>query len=82
MALEYNIKTFLTEGTDKRIGFMVKTDHGESFAIDRLIPIVDGKTAEQYTQEALAAAQDEIDEWASDSGSVGKKFNPSTGSFV
>tara|TARA_R110000803_G_C11731309_1_gene289697 strand:- start:53 stop:301 length:249 start_codon:yes stop_codon:yes gene_type:complete len=82
MTLEYKVKTFLTEGTDKRIGFMVRNSQGEGFAIDRLIPIVSGKTAEQYTQEALAAAQDEIDEWASDADSIGKKFDPSTGSFV
>ena len=82
MILEYKVKTFLTEGTDKRIGFMVKNDQGEMFAIDRLIPIVAGKTAEQYVQEALAAAQDEIDGWAADADSVGKTFNPSTGSFV
>jgi len=81
MALTYNVKTFLTEGTEKRVGFMVKNERNELFAIDRLIPIAEGKTAEQYVQEALTAAQDEIDEWASDAENVGKIFNPETGAF-
>jgi hypothetical protein len=82
MALEYNVKTFLTEGTEKRVGFMVKSSNGSLFAIDRLIPIQEGKTPEQYVQEALAAAQDEIDQWAADAENVGKTFNPATGTFV
>jgi len=82
MALEYNVKTFLTEGTDKRVGFMVKSSNGSLFAVDRLVPIQAGKTPEQYAQEALALAQTEIDEWAADAENVGKTFDPATGTFV
>jgi hypothetical protein len=82
MALTYNVKTFMTEGTDKRVGFMVRNDKNELFAIDRLIPIAEGKTSEQYVQEAWAAAQDEINEWASDAENVGKTFDPATGTFA
>jgi len=82
MTLEYNVKTFITEGNEKRVGFMVKNSNNELFAIDRLIPIEAGKTAEQYVQEALAAAQDEINQWASDAENVGKTFDPTTGTFI
>ena len=82
MTLEYNVKTFITEGNEKRVGFMVKNSNNELFAIDRLVSIVEGKTAEQYVQEALSLAQDEIDQWASDSENVGKTFDPTTGTFI
>ena len=41
-----------------------------------------GKTDEQYTQEALALAQPEIDAWDASSDRVGKKWDPNTNSFV
>ena len=82
MALNYVIKTFETDGSNKRVGFMVTTDNGQSLAIDKEIAIADGKTAEQYVQEALAAAQSEIDAWSGDADNIGKVWNPDSNSFV
>lgn len=78
--MEYEVKTFETEGSNKRVGFMVD-NNGKKFAIDRLIEIVEGKTDESYVQDALAAAQSEIDAWAADASVVGRKWNPETNSF-
>ena len=78
--MNYEVKTFETEGSNKRVGFMVDND-GKKLAIDRLVEIVEGKTDESYVQDALAAAQSEIDSWAADVAVVGKKWNPDTNSF-
>ena len=79
--MDYEVKTFETDGDNKRVGFMVN-DNGKRFAIDKLVPISDGKTDESYVQDALTAAQSEIDSWASDAAVIGKKWNPETNSFV
>ena len=78
--MNYEVKTFETEGSNKRVGFMVD-NNGKKFAIDRLVEIVEGKTDESYVQDALAAAQSEIDSWAADASVVGRKWNPDTNSF-
>ena len=78
--MQYEVKTFETEGSNKRVGFMVD-NNGKKFAIDRLVEIVEGKTDESYVQDALAAAQSEIDSWAADVAVVGRKWNPDTNSF-
>lgn len=79
--MEYEVKTFETEGDNKRVGFIIN-NNGKKLAIDRLITIVDGKTDESYVQDALAAAQSEIDSWVSDTAIVGRKWNPETNSFI
>lgn len=79
--MQYEVKTFETEGDNKRVGFLVD-NNGKLLAIDKLIAIVDGKTDESYVQDALAAAQSEIDAWAADAAVVGKKWNPDTNSFI
>ena len=79
--MEYEIKTFETEGDSKRVGFMVD-NNGKKLAIDKLVTIVDGKTDESYVQDALTAAQSEIDAWAANTAVVGKKWNPDTNSFI
>lgn len=79
--MDYEVKTFETEGDNKRVGFMVDAN-GNKLAIDKLVPIADGKTDESYVQDALAAAQPEIDSWAADAAVVGKKWNPDTNSFI
>jgi hypothetical protein len=79
--MDYEVKTFETEGDNKRVGFMVDKN-GKKLAIDKLVPIADGKTDESYVQDALAAAQAEIDAWSADVAVVGKKWNPDTNSFI
>jgi hypothetical protein len=79
--MQYEVKTFETEGSNKRVGFIVD-DNSKKLFIDRLVEIVEGKTDESYVQDALAAAQSEINAWAADSAVIGKKWNPDTNSFT
>jgi hypothetical protein len=78
--MEYQIKNFQTDGDQKMVGFLVKNE-GKTLAIDKRVPIVSGKTDEQYVQEALALAQPEINEWVASQSIVGRKWNPQTNSF-
>jgi len=78
--MEYQIKNFQTDGDQKMVGFIVK-NNDKAFAIDKRVPIVSGKTDEQYVQEALALAQPEINEWIASQSVVGRKWNPQTNSF-
>ena len=78
--MEYQIKNFQTDGDQKMVGFLVE-NNDKTFAIDKRVPIVLGKTDEQYVQEALALAQPEIDEWVASQSVIGRKWNPQTNSF-
>ncbi len=78
--MEYQIKNFENDGDQKLVGFMV-INEGKRFAIDKRVAIADGKTDEQYVQEALALAQAELDEWAANQSVVGRKWNAQTNSF-
>ena len=78
--MEYQIKNFENDGDQKFVGFMV-VNEGKRLAIDKRVALADGKTDEQYVQEALALAQAEIDEWAANQAVVGRKWNAETNSF-
>tara|TARA_R110002020_G_scaffold157449_2_gene340244 strand:- start:293 stop:538 length:246 start_codon:yes stop_codon:yes gene_type:complete len=79
--MEYEIKDFRNEGGNKYIGFKVTDDKGRLFMIDKQIALSEGKTDEQYTQEAFSLCQTEIDEWQNSFINIGKKWNPNTNSF-
>jgi hypothetical protein len=78
--MEINIKNFYDENSMKYVGFKIKQD-GNTLAIDKQVPLVDGKTNEQYVQEALALCQTEIEDWKNSFALIGKKWNPDTNSF-
>ena len=78
--MEISIKNFYDENSMKYVGFKIKQD-GNTLAIDKQVPLVDGKTNEQYVQEALALCQAEIEDWKNSFALVGKKWNLETGSF-
>jgi hypothetical protein len=77
MALTYKIKAFETDGSDKLVGFRVD-NNGSILIIDKRVAIVEGKTDNQYCQEALALAQPEIDAWVISEANIGKIWNPDT----
>ena len=85
MALIYKIDKFTTDGTDKLVGFRVD-NNGSILIIDKKVPIVEGKTAESYTSDALVLAQAEIDAWVETetetNENVGKVWNPETNSLT
>ena len=69
------IKTFSTEGDQKRVGFFVHYDDKKSYAIDKMIDIVEGKTREQYISEAHALAKPEIDAWLEETNMEGSEID-------
>jgi hypothetical protein len=79
--MQVEIKNFENETDNKFVGFNIRNDANALFVIDKRVPLVDGKTDEQYVQEALSLAQPEIDEWLASQSFVGRKWNTQTNSF-
>ena len=46
--MKYKIKDFRDEGDNKYVGFMVERDDGERFAIDKKVPLSEGKADDEY----------------------------------
>ena len=81
MALTYKIKDFATVGSDVLVGFQVTDDSdGQNFFIDKTIT-KGSKTDNAIIEEAQAAAQAEIDEWAASRANVGKTWDPTSKSL-
>jgi hypothetical protein len=79
--MKYEIKNFYTQDDQKYVGFWVIDDLDKRLAIDKTVPLVEGKTNEQYIQDALALCQNEIAEWQDSFAVVGRSWNPETNSF-
>ena len=81
MALTYKIKDFATVGSDVLVGFQVTDDSdGQNFFIDKTVT-KGSKTDNAIIEEAQAAAQAEIDEWAASRANVGKTWDPTSKSL-
>lgn len=78
--MKYEIKNFETKDNQKLVGLWVINENNR-LAIDKLLPIVDGKSPEQYVQEAINLCQQEITEWQNSGAIVGKTWNTQTNSF-
>jgi hypothetical protein len=61
--MKYKIKDFRDEGDNKYVGFMVERDDGERFAIDKKVPLSEGKADDEYIDDAYKLAKDEIDDF-------------------
>ena len=79
--MQYEIKNFQNEDTNKFVGFRIIDEKGATFFIDKRVSLQEGKTNEQYVSEALAMCQDEIAEWQESLALVGRNWNPETNSF-
>ncbi len=79
--MQIEIKKFITQESTKLVGFHVTNNNGALFVIDKEVPLGSGKTEEQYVQEAMALAQNEIDDWLKSQSIIGRKWNPQTNSF-
>ena len=79
--MQVEIKNFENEDGNKFVGFRIYNDAGALFIIDKRVPLAEGKTDEQYVQDALALAKPEIDEWLTSQSFVGRKWNMETNSF-
>jgi len=81
MALKYTINTFETDPADASktlVTFLVNDDVTEqSFVISKSVTTASNTDAQLCTA-AQAAAQSQIDTWASNNANVGKTWNPDT----
>jgi hypothetical protein len=77
--VKVKIKNFENDGANKLVGFYIEDANGKLFAIDKRVPLQNGKSEEEYVSEAYALCKNEIDEWQSSFANVGKEFNPVTG---
>lgn len=83
MSLTYKIKSYETDIEDSsktRVGFYVTDAQGNKLAIDKLVT-TGSKSKQTIVTEASNAAQDEINDWASQFEVVGKTWNPDTNSI-
>ena len=79
--MKYEIKNFENKEDQKMVGLWVIDGLGKRLAIDKFLPIVEGKKPEQYVQEAISLCQQEIIDWENSSAIVGKTWNSQTNSF-
>ena len=79
--MKTEIVKFQTVDTNKLIGIKITDSNENIIFIDKEVAIVEGKTNQQYVQEAITAAQTEIDEWTSAKAVEGKVWNSETNSF-
>lgn len=79
--MKVTIKNFENQNDQKFVGFFITDDNNNKFVIDKYLPLVDGKSNEDYIKDALALCQDEINEWQESFALVGKTWNPETNSF-
>lgn len=78
MSLTYKVKNFENIDSNKLVGLLVTDTNGKIFAIDKQIPLSDGKSDDSYVQDAITAATDEINEWQNQNNVIGKVFNINT----
>jgi len=79
--MNYTIKDFVKEEEHMYVGFhCIYNDR--VFVIDKRIPLVEGKTDEEYTADALIAATPEIDAWKLEGKQKGKGWDPDTNTFI
>lgn len=81
MSLRYEIKDFIDVDSTKKVGLIVTDEKNRVYIVDKYIDLVNGKTDEQYVQEAIAESQDQINNWQASFAHVGRIFNPETGTF-
>ena len=80
MAIQYEINMFETDPQDASktfITFIVTNENDKTFVISKSVT-TGSNTDVQLCTAAQAAAQTEIDTWASNQTNLGKKWNPDT----
>ena len=78
MSLTYKVKNFENIDSNKLVGLLVTDTKGKIFAMDKQIPLSDGKSDDSYVKDAITAATDEINEWQNQNSVIGKVFNIDT----
>lgn len=78
--MNIKIKNYFSTADGIQIGFEVR-EKEHLFCIDKTVPLVTGKSDQEYIQEAYATAKPEIDVWFSEIALQGKGFDPATGAI-
>jgi len=75
MALKYEIKNFHKEGEKQHVGMTITDDNGHTFLIDKQVDYQEGRTDEEYINDALVLMESEIEEWENSYKVIGKEFD-------
>ena len=76
--MDYEVKDFRVEGSNKYVGLIVTDSASHILLIDRQIPIESGKTDDYYVEKAIEVSESIVTEWQAQYAVVGKKFNTTT----
>ena len=76
--MDYEVKDFRVEGSNKYVGLIVTDPAGHSLLIDKQIPIESGKSDDYYIEKAIEVSESIVTEWQEEFAVVGKKFNTTT----
>ena len=75
MALKYIIKDFYKNGDKQHVGMTITDDKERVFIIDKEVDFQEGRTDEEYINDALVLMESEIKEWEDSYKIVGKEFD-------
>jgi len=75
MALKYIIKDFHKNGDKQHVGMTITDDKERVFIIDKEVDFQEGRTDEEYINDALVLMKPEIKEWEDSFKVVGKEFD-------
>tara|TARA_A100001201_G_scaffold138840_1_gene130174 strand:+ start:394 stop:642 length:249 start_codon:yes stop_codon:yes gene_type:complete len=82
MALTYKIKDFYRNGDKQHVGMTITSENKKILTIDKEVDFVEGKSNEEYINEAYALMRDEVDAWEADVSLVDREFDVESGQFV
>ena len=75
MALKYIIKDFYKNKDKQHVGMTITDDKERIFIIDKEVDVQEGRTDEEYINDALVLMEPEIKQWQDSYKLVGKEFD-------
>ena len=75
MSLKYIIKDFYKVGNKQHVGMTITDDNNHTFLIDKQVDYQEGRTDEEYINDALVLMESEIEEWENSYKVIGKEFD-------
>ena len=81
MSLKYIIKDFHKNGDKQHIGMRIIDDKKREFIIDKEVDFQEGRTDEEYINDALVLMKPEIKEWQDSYKLVGREFDADNKKF-
>ena len=81
MALKYEIKNFHKEGEKQHVGMTITDGNGHTFLIDKQVDYQEGRTDEEYINDALVLMKPEIKKWQDSYKLIGKEFDADNKKF-